>query len=102
MAAVNTTITRAKFWTVEAECTDESGQAVIRHAGIVRGMTDNGQPGWTKSPDRLTREEAFILARVPYDLSVYDGAYRGGAVRVIEHNLTTVTVVEDAIREVWA
>jgi hypothetical protein len=90
-------VTHTKF-VVQAECIDQTGQTVIRQLGLVRGMSDNGRPGWTTFGDGYeTLAQAQEAAKFPHAYSVYDGHYKGGIIRVIEietHTVTTVTIYE--------
>jgi hypothetical protein len=94
--------TTSTLFYVQAECLDQKGETVTRRLGLVRGMSDNGRPGWTQygGTGYRTLIEAQEAAKFPYSYSVYDGHYKGGVIRVLEietHTVTTVTTYEHPV-----
>ena len=96
---VDRTTTTTVSFILEAECLDNLGNSVTRYLGMVRGMSDNGRPGWSKYPDGMTSvEEAENFMKHPYALSVYDGNYHGGAMRIKKvTTITTISIEEEYI-----
>lgn len=82
---------------VKGVCRDNDGKDVILELGTVRGMTDNGQPGWTNYSGTLFRtlDEAREAARHPAVYSCYGGVYHGGKVGIVKRTTTWVTTIED-------
>lgn len=87
------------YFIVQGECIDETGKSVPRNLDTVRGMSDNGQPGWCKGAGMWfnTLADAVAATKFPYSYSCYDGHYKGGAMRVLE--ITKATRVVTTTKE---
>lgn len=88
-----------KFYTCHAMCTNKDGEECVRNLGMSRGMTDNGQPGWSAyAPIHYTTvEEARAVLLSPGVYSVYDGNYKNGKVWLKEtlEVITKVSITQD-------
>lgn len=81
------------YYELRTQCLDQKGEIKTRYLGNVRGMTDNGQPGWTEYGSmQLTLEEARQYAKFAPNFSVYDGHYKDAPVEIIY--VTKVSTIE--------
>ncbi len=90
MTITTNTIT---YYILEAECLDNKKNHVKRYLGMVRGMSDNGQPGWSPYPDSFhSLDDVKECAKFPHSYNVYDGNYIGGRISILQ--ITKKTTID--------
>ena len=83
-----------------AICKNHKNELVMRYAGTLRGMSDNGRPAWHIFPDHfLTADDAAAVVKYPTALNCWEGDYAGGVINIIRVDVHTVTTTKWEIVE---
>jgi len=88
------TSTRLVYFTVHTECRNREGELVERTLDFIRGMTDNGQPGWgTSATHFLNLPDALKACKNPRQLSAWNSTYEGAPIKIFK----TIKIIETTI-----
>lgn len=91
------------YYIVHAECStsykDGEGEIKTQSLGNIRGMSDNGQPGWSNwgAIQFKSLSDAVEAAKHPYSYSAWQAHYKGGKVWIVEteKHITTITLTRE-------
>jgi hypothetical protein len=80
-------------YVVRTMCVNRAGEQVTRYMGTVRGMSDNGTPGWCDYPDHFPSEHvARLYTRRPAScFNCYDSDHQGAPIEILRVTKLEVT-----------